>query len=64
MLNATTIAGIASILVSFALFMGAFYATTKKHTKLAVSLGIAAFVFMTLIPVSLAVFGAAANPGS
>lgn len=63
MLNATTMAGILSILVSFGLFMGAFYSTTKKRTKLAVSLGIAAFVFMTLIPVSLAVFGAAANPG-
>lgn len=63
MLNATTIAGIASILVAFALFMAAFYFTTKKRTKLAVGLGIAAFLFMTLIPVCLAVFGAAANPG-
>lgn len=63
MLNATTIAGIVSILVAFALFMAAFYFTTKKRTTLAIGLGIAALIFMTLIPVCLAIFGAAAHPG-
>lgn len=63
MLNTTTIVGIVSILVAFALFMAAFYFTTKKRTTLAIALGIAAFLFMTLIPVCLAIFRAASNPG-
>ena len=63
MLNVTTIAGIVSIAVAFILFLGAFYFTTQKRTTLAITLGIAAFLFMTVIPVTLAVFGAAPNPG-
>ena len=63
MLNATTIAGIVSIAVAFILFLGAFYFTTQKRTTLAITLGITAFLFMTVIPVCLAVFGAAPNPG-
>ena len=51
MLNSTTIAGIVSIAVAFILFLGAFYFTTQKRTTLAITLGIAAFLFMTVIPV-------------
>ena len=35
----------------------------KKPVGLAVGLGIAAFIFMTIVPVSLAVFFAAPNAG-
>ncbi len=34
----------------------------KKPVGLAVTLGILAFIFMTILPVSLAVFFAAPNP--
>ena len=63
MLNDVTITAIISIFTSFTLFMGAFYSAMKGRKRAAIGLGVAAFVFMTLIPVMLAVFGAAPNAG-
>ncbi len=54
--------GIASILVAFCLFASSFYMATKGRTKPAIIFGIVAFLFMTVIPVSLALFGAVPNP--
>lgn len=60
----TTIAGIVSILIGFGLFAGCFYSVVKrKPLALSVGLGLAAFMFMTFLPVFLAVFVAAPNPG-
>ncbi|EEI17328.1 hypothetical protein [Corynebacterium lipophiloflavum] len=59
-----TLLGIASIVIGFALIAAAFLVVVKgRRTPLAVGLGIAAFVFVTVIPVILAVFVAAPNPG-
>ncbi|MDY5785464.1 MULTISPECIES: hypothetical protein [unclassified Corynebacterium] len=56
--------GIASIVVGFVLIGAAFLAVNKgERTGLAVALGIAAFIFITIIPVFLAVFIAVPNPG-
>ncbi len=57
MLNLTTILGIISIFISFILFGAAFYSVMKKRPwKVPITLGVLAFLFMTLIPVSLAIF--------
>ncbi|MHA2790074.1 hypothetical protein ACXZ66_13210 [Corynebacterium sp. S7] len=57
MLSLTTILGIISIFISFALFGTAFYlAMKKKSWKVWVPVIVIAFLFMTVIPVSLAVF--------
>lgn len=62
MIGTTTILGIASIFVAFALFMASFYYALKKRKREAIMLGAVAFLFMTVIPVSLALFGAVPNP--
>ncbi|MCP1388676.1 hypothetical protein M5J20_10870 [Corynebacterium sp. TA-R-1] len=62
MIGTTTILGIVSIFIGFALFAGAFMATLKGRKGLAVGLGATAFVFITFIPVGLALFGAVPNP--
>lgn len=61
-MNAIVMFGIASILAAFCLFATSFYLTTKGRTKPAIVFGIVAFLFMTMIPVSLALFGAVSNP--
>lgn len=61
-MTAGTIAGIISIFIAFALFSCSFYAATKGNKRLALILGAVAFLFMTVIPVSLAVFVAVPNP--
>lgn len=63
-MNAATIVGIASIVIGFALIGASFLATTRKRNiPLAVGLGLAAFLFITVIPVFIAVFIAVPNPG-
>ncbi|WP_235933507.1 hypothetical protein [Corynebacterium qintianiae] len=62
-MSATTL-GIVSIVIGFVLIAVAFLAVAKwRRTPLAVGLGIAAFVFITVIPVFLAVFVAVPDPG-
>ncbi|OEY04761.1 hypothetical protein [Corynebacterium sp. Marseille-P4321] len=61
-MTAGTVAGIISIVIAFALFSGAFFATMRGKKRLAIGLGVTAFLFMTLIPVSLALFVAVPNP--
>lgn len=61
-MNAIVMFGIVSILVAFCLFATSFYMVTKGRTKPAIIFGIVAFLFMTMIPVSLALFGAVPNP--
>ncbi|QYH19060.1 hypothetical protein JKI95_07175 [Corynebacterium aquatimens] len=61
-MGTTTILGIASIFIGFALFAACFMATLKGRKQLAIGLGVAAFVFMTFVPVGLALFGAVPNP--
>lgn len=61
-MTAPTILGIASIVVAFALFSASFYMAVKGRKRTAIVLGAVAFVFMTLIPVSLALFFAVPNP--
>lgn len=64
-MTAPTIAGIVSIVIGFLLIAGAFLSvTTWRRPRLAVGFGGAAFVFITIIPVILAVFVAAPNAGS
>ena len=62
MIGTTTLLGIASIFVAFALFMASIYYALKKRKREAIILGVVAFLFMTVIPVSLALFGAVPNP--
>ena len=61
-MNATTILGIASIVVAFALFSSSFYMAVKGRKRASIGFGAAAFIFMTVIPVSLALFSAVPNP--
>ncbi|WJY98545.1 hypothetical protein [Corynebacterium fournieri] len=61
-MNATTILGIASIVVAFVLFSTSFYFAVKGRKRASLSMGLLAFVFMTVIPVSLALFSAVPNP--
>ncbi|WP_342318650.1 hypothetical protein [Corynebacterium mayonis] len=62
-MDTATIVGIVSVVIGFALFGLAFWVTAKlRKISLAVGLGIAAFLFITVIPVSLAVFVAVPNP--
>jgi len=59
-----TIVGIVSIVIGFALIAASFLATTRKHNiPLALGLGLAAFIFITVIPVFIAVFIAAPGAG-
>ena len=57
-----TILGIASIVVAFALFSSSFYMAVKGRKRASIGFGLTAFVFMTVIPVSLALFAAVPNP--
>lgn len=61
-MNATTILGIASIVVAFVLFTASFYLAVRGRKRSAIVLGAVAFLFMTLIPVALALFVAVPNP--
>lgn len=61
-MNATTILGIASIVVAFVLFSVSFYLAVKGRKQASIGFGAAAFLFMTIIPVSLALFSAVPNP--
>lgn len=61
-MNATTILGIASIVVAFALFSSSFYMAVQGRKRASIGFGAAAFIFMTVIPVSLALFAAVPNP--
>ncbi|MBA1836624.1 hypothetical protein GC584_04105 [Corynebacterium sp. zg912] len=61
-MNATTILGIASIVVAFVLFSTSFYMAVKGRKQASIGFGLTAFVFMTVIPVSLALFAAVPNP--
>lgn len=62
MIGATTLAGIASIFIGFVLIAAAFVAVMRERRGLAVGLGVAALVFITLIPVGLALIFAVPNP--
>lgn len=56
-MGTATVVGIGSIAVGFFLIASAFWAMAKlQRPKLALGFGIAAFVFITIIPVFLAVF--------
>ena len=67
----TTIAGIVSIAIGFIFFISSFYIVATKYTrdgsigpeasKKAWILGIIGFIFLTIIPVTLAVFRATTN---
>jgi len=60
----STIVGIVSIVIGFALIAASFLATTRRHNiPRALGLGIAAFIFITIIPVFIAVFIAVPNAG-
>lgn len=61
-MNATTVLGIASIVVAFVLFSTSFYMAVKGRKRASIGFGLTAFVFMTVIPVSLALFAAVPNP--
>ena len=61
-MNATTMLGIASIVVAFVLFSTSFYMAVKGRKRASIGFGLTAFVFMTVIPVSLALFAAVPNP--
>lgn len=61
-MNATTILGIASIVVALVLFSTSFYMAVKGRKRASIGFGLTAFVFMTVIPVSLALFAAVPNP--
>ena len=62
MIGATTLVGIASIFIGFVLIAAAFVAVMRERKGLAVVLGVAALVFITFIPVGLALFFAVPNP--
>lgn len=63
-MGTTTILGICSIIVAFFLFTACFLTVMKKKPMaLSVGLGLLAFIFMTFVPVFLAVFVAAPNAG-
>lgn len=63
-MGATTILGICSIGLAFLLFVGCYWTVVNdKPVALSVGLGLAAFIFMTFVPVFLAVFVAAPNAG-
>lgn len=56
-MNSVTILGIASIVIGFLCIAAAFHTfMTKKPVGWSVAFGIAAFFFVTVIPVFLAVF--------
>lgn len=61
-MNATTVLGVASIVVAFVLFSTSFYMAVKGRKRASIGFGLTAFVFMTVIPVSLALFAAVPNP--
>ena len=63
-MGTTTIIGICSIAVAFILFGVCYWTVVKnKPVALSVALGFIAFIFMTFVPVFLAVFIAAPNAG-
>lgn len=60
----TTILGICSIVLAFLLFVACYWTVVNnKPPALSVGLGLATFIFMTFVPVFLAVFVAAPNAG-
>ncbi|MCO6394576.1 MULTISPECIES: hypothetical protein [Corynebacterium] len=61
-MGSATVTGIASIAVGFGFIAAAFVATNRQEIPRAVGYGLAAFVFITVIPVILAVFVAVPNP--
>ncbi|MDK8306695.1 hypothetical protein QP866_10200 [Corynebacterium imitans] len=62
-MGTATVVGIGSIAIGFCLIAAAFWAMAKmQRPMLALGFGIAAFVFITIIPVFLAVFVAAPGP--
>ena len=61
-MSTPTILGIASIVVAFALFSSSFYMAVQGRKRASIGFGLTAFVFMTVIPVSLALFAAVPNP--
>lgn len=61
-MGTATILGIASIFIGFALFAASFISATKGLKRQAIGFGVAAFLFITLIPVSLALLVAVPNP--
>ena len=63
-MTTATIVGIVSIVIGFALIAASFLATTRKRNiPLALGFGLAAFIFITVIPVFIAVFIAAPGAG-
>ena len=64
-MGATTILGICSIVLAFFLFVACYWSVVnEKPAALSVGLGLTAFIFMTFVPVFLAVFVAAPNVGN
>lgn len=62
-MGTATVVGIGSIAIGFCLIGAAFWAMAKlKRPMLALGFGLAAFLFITIIPVFLAVFVAAPGP--
>ena len=62
-MGTATVVGICSIAVGFLLITGAFWAMAKlQRPMLSLGLGVLAFVFITVIPVFLALFVAAPRP--
>ena len=62
-MGTATVVGIGSIAIGFCLIGAAFWAMAKMHRPvLALGFGLAAFLFITIIPVFLAVFVAAPGP--
>ena len=56
-MTTTTVIGIGSIFIGFLCIAAAFYSfMTKRPVAWSVGFGLAAFVFVTVIPVFLAVF--------
>ncbi|AWB84901.1 hypothetical protein [Corynebacterium liangguodongii] len=64
-MSGATVWAIASIVVGFALIAASFLAASAaRRPRLALGFGIAAFLFVTVIPTVLAVFVAAPNPAA
>ena len=63
-MGAATIAGIGSIFLGFCLFGACYWSVvSKKPMAASVALGALAFIFITFVPVFLAVFVAAPSGG-
>lgn len=63
-MGTATVLGICSIVLAFLLFTACYWTVVnKKPAALSVGLGLAAFIFMTFVPVFLAIFVVAPNSG-